>query len=372
MAPVKSVQIVIIGGSHGGLAVAQAVLNTISAATVTVISTSKDYYFNLAAPRILARPSEVTLDQVLIPIDRLFKKYPSSRFEFVHATVTSFNPTGKSITTDTNQTFKYDYLVIASGSHTPSVIADRSIPVKQNTSDTIRQTMPTAQKTIADANRIVIGGGGPVAVELAGEIADAYPSKSVTIVTATSRLLHTLKEGSSAEAAKMLTKLKVEIRTDLKVQGSYFDKEKKEWTVDLSDETQLKADLYIPAVGILPNNSFIPPEFLSKDGWVKVDANLGVVSLPSVYALGDIIEGPTKVAAITKDQSKLVAGNLAADINGTGRKPFKPGFLTGMVVPIGKLGGTGQINSFIPWSWVVSKVKGDFFLSKTNMFVADK
>ena len=99
---------------------------------------------------------------------------------------------------------------------------------------------------------------------------------------------------------------------------------------------------------------------------------MGVVGQPSVYALGDIIEGPTKIAAITKDQSKLVAGNLAADISGTGRKPFKPGFMTGMIVPIGKLGGTGQINSIIPWNWVVSKVKGDFFLSKTNMFVTDK
>lgn len=373
MAPAKSAQIVIIGGSHGGLGVAQAVLSTIPPAKVTVISTSKDYYFNLAAPRVLARPSEVSLGQVLIPIDRLFKKHPSAKFEFVHASVTSLNPTAKSVTTDANQIIKYDYLVIATGSHTPSVVANPSIPVKQNVTDTIRDSIPQSQKAIADAKRIVIGGGGPVGVELAGEIADAYPSKTVTLVTDKSRIVHLLKEKVSSEASKMLRTLKVNIRTNVRVQGSHFDKEKREYVVELSDGTSIKTGLYIPAVGILPNNSFIPAEFLSEGGWVKVDANLGVVGLPSAYALGDIIEtSNTKIAAVTKDQSKTVVGNLAVDINGTGvHKPFKSGFMSGMIFPIGKVGGTGQINSIVPWSFLVMAMKGDFFLSKNNMFVSE-
>src|ERR1700760_1390 len=116
MAQVKSVHIVVIGGSHSGLGVSQNILSTLPTVNVTVVSTSKDYYFNIAAPRVLARPSEVSLDQVLVPIDSLFKKH-SDRFELLHATVTTFNPANKTITTDANQTIKYDYLVIASGSH---------------------------------------------------------------------------------------------------------------------------------------------------------------------------------------------------------------------------------------------------------------
>jgi NADH dehydrogenase FAD-containing subunit len=182
MAPDKSAQIVVIDRSHAGLELAQAVLSTMPAAKVTIISTSKEYYFNIAAPRLLARPSEVSFDQVLvpIPIERLFRKYPSDKFTFVHASVTCLNPAAKSITTDTNQLIKYDYLVIATGSHTPSVVTNPSIPIKQNVTDTIRDGIPGiphSQKVIADAKRIVIGSGGPVGLELAGEISDAYPSK---------------------------------------------------------------------------------------------------------------------------------------------------------------------------------------------------
>jgi NADH dehydrogenase FAD-containing subunit len=109
-------EIVIIGGSHAGLGIAKMILSTITKVKVTLISTSPDYYFNIAAPRLLARPDAVSIDQTLIPIEQLFSRHPNYQFEFVHATVTEFDPATQIIITDDGALRKYDYLVIASGS----------------------------------------------------------------------------------------------------------------------------------------------------------------------------------------------------------------------------------------------------------------
>jgi len=133
----------------------------------------------------------------------------------------------------------------------------------------------------------------------------------------------------------------------------------------------MQADLYISAIGVLPNNKFIPPSLLSPTGWLITDEYLAVPGISGVYALGDIVEGQAKIATIIKGQTAVVARNLIVDITGTGvKKVLKSPMMGGMIVPIGAMGGTGQIGSWVPWSWMVSFVKGDYFLSKTDMFVS--
>ncbi len=83
--------------------------------------------------------------------------------------------------------------------------------------DSLRESLPRAQELIARSQRIVIGGGGPVGIELAGEIADAYPSKRVTMVFAGFRLLDNLKGSASIEAGKKLHKLGIVVRSGAKV-----------------------------------------------------------------------------------------------------------------------------------------------------------
>ncbi len=56
-------------------------------------------------------------------------------------------------------------------------------------------------------------------IELAGEIADAYPSKSITMVFAGFRLLDNLKGSASIEAGKKLHKLGIVVRSCAKVRA---------------------------------------------------------------------------------------------------------------------------------------------------------
>lgn len=110
-------QIFIIGGSHAGLNLAKLLLNAnLPHTKITLINTSSDYYFNLASPRLLARPFDIALGQLLIPIEKLFAKHPEARFEFVHASVTRLDPKEKIIFTDDGALRNYHHLVIASGS----------------------------------------------------------------------------------------------------------------------------------------------------------------------------------------------------------------------------------------------------------------
>jgi NADH dehydrogenase FAD-containing subunit len=57
--------IVVIGGSFGGIGVAQNILAFIPSVKVTLINTSKDWYFNIAAARILGKPNSTPLEKVI-------------------------------------------------------------------------------------------------------------------------------------------------------------------------------------------------------------------------------------------------------------------------------------------------------------------
>ena len=49
------VSVVVIGGSHAGLAVSHKLLRQTTRAKITLINPSDEYYFNIAAPRFLVK-----------------------------------------------------------------------------------------------------------------------------------------------------------------------------------------------------------------------------------------------------------------------------------------------------------------------------
>lgn len=71
--------IVVLGGSFGGIGVAQNILASIPHVKVTMVNISKDWYFNIAAARILAKPNSAPLDKVSININSLSQAFVVSR-----------------------------------------------------------------------------------------------------------------------------------------------------------------------------------------------------------------------------------------------------------------------------------------------------
>jgi pyruvate/2-oxoglutarate dehydrogenase complex dihydrolipoamide dehydrogenase (E3) component len=181
-----------------------------------------------------------------------------------------------------------------------------------------------------------------------------------------------LKSSGSSAAAKMLTQKKVKVITSTRVTGAEASGDA--WTVSLDNGEKISADLYIPTTGVVPNNSFIPEQFLDKDGWVKVNREMRVESTENIYAAGDITNNSMRLSFKAAEQAGVAANNLKADIVGKGeRKTFDQGESIMMVVPVGESGGTGQIFGFTPFSFMVKMIKGkDYFISKAAPMVAGK
>jgi NADH dehydrogenase FAD-containing subunit len=247
----------------------------------------------------------------------------------------------------------------------------------------MEELLQAAQGHISGAKEIVIGGAGPIGVELAGELAEAVEQSgskaSITLVSGTDRVLPMLKSSASSAARKMLEQKKVKIVTSKRVMGVETPADDgSNWTVSLEGGDKLSADLYIPTTGVVPNNSFIPAEFLDKDGWVTVNSEMRVQSSDGksqpIFAAGDITNNSMRLSFKAMEQAHVAAANLKADIIGTGAiKTFEQGTSIMMVVPVGEAGGTGQIFGFVPFSFMVKMIKGKhFFIEMAPGAVAGK
>ncbi|KAJ5332684.1 FAD-dependent pyridine nucleotide-disulfide oxidoreductase [Penicillium brevicompactum] len=358
MAP-ASIDIVVIGGSFAGLHIAHSVLRDVPDAKPTAF-----------------RPNEY-----LLPIKDAFASYRPDAFEFIPGIATAIETSAKTVSVKPNEgeakTLSYDYLVIASGSTTSATngsLTGTSIPFKQR-----------RKGNIAGAKEIVIGGAGPIGVELAGELAEAVEQSgnagkvSITIVSATERVLPMLKTSASSAARKQLEHKKVKVLTSKRVVGVETPAEEgSKWVVNLEGGDKLSADLYIPTTGVTPNNSFIPAQLLDQDGWVTVGKDMRVKSadgskLP-IFAAGDITNNSMRLSFKATEQAQVAAANLKADIvGGTAYKSYEQGDSIMMVVPVGEAGGTGQIFGFVPFSFMVKMIKGKhYFIDKASGAVAGK
>lgn len=384
--------VVIIGASVTGLAAAHPLLG-ISGVKVVLVNPAPSFYWNLAAPRIVVKPKAFESKQYLIPIKDAFAQYPADAFEFIVGTATGIDVASQTVSlalTDSDhvKTISFDYLLIASGASTPAATGEVTglpIPFKPSNRDDMVDVIRAAQENITEANSIVIGGAGPIGVELAGEIGEAAAASgrdvSITLVTGTDHVLPMLKESASSAAEKQLRSKGVTITTGVRVTGVKATGEDNSgpWTVTLSNGEELKTDLYIPTTGSVPNSSFIPPAFLDKDGWVKVDKELRVQSSESssplpIYAAGDITTHTMRLSFKALEQARVAVANLKADIEGKmDRKAYEQGDGMIMVVPIGEAGGTGQAFGFVMFSFMVKFFKGrDFLVSMAPKFLAGK
>lgn len=389
MAPIN---IVVIGGSFAGLHIAHSVLRDVPDAKVTLVNPSTSFFWNIAAPRIVAKPTAFRPDQYLLSIKDAFASYRPDAFEFIPGAATAIETTAKTVTVRPNEgeakTLSYDYLVIASGSTTSATtgsLTGTSIPFKQSNHDDMAQLIEAAQGHIAEAKEIVIGGAGPIGVELAGELAEAVEQSgnagnvSITIVSATERVLPMLKTSASSAARKLLEHKKVKVLTSKRVAGVETPAEEgSKWVVNLEGGEKLSADLYIPTTGVTPNNNFIPAQLLDQDGWVTVSKEMRVQStdgskLP-IFAAGDITNNSMRLSFKAMEQAQVAAANLKADIvGGTPVKTYEQGDSIMMVVPVGEASGTGQVFGFVPFGFMVKMIKGKhYFIDKAAGAVAGK
>lgn len=103
----------IVGASHTGLGVANGLLKTDSdKVKIVLINPSEKHYFNIAAPRILAKPQFFQPNQYLLPIQKSFARYPRESFQLIKGRATGIDTASKSGKLPSLQSdLAYDYVL---------------------------------------------------------------------------------------------------------------------------------------------------------------------------------------------------------------------------------------------------------------------
>jgi NADH dehydrogenase FAD-containing subunit len=261
---------------------------------------------------------------------------------------------------DDGREITFDYAVLATGS---TVRGFDALKVAELSTQAERQGEWVAEHDrLSAAKNVVIVGGGPIGVELAGEITAAYPGKRVVLVHATGRLLPALGKGASHKAQRVLEQHGVRV-----VLGQKATVEADGHSVHLTSGETLAADVVYVATGIAIDTSYLEAAFpaaLNAARQAKVDPYLRLAGSENIFALGDINDVPgIKLGAFAARQAKLTAKNISALLEGRPLKAFKP--MTGTIglVTLGRKAGIVQL-PFARFDPLIAMKQKDLFVSR--------
>jgi len=339
-------RVVIVGGGFGGLTLAR----KLAKSDFQVVLIDKNNYHQFQPLFYQVAMAGLEPSSIVFPFRKVFQK---SKNVFVRVTkVLSINPLQQEIATDIGP-LRYDYLVLAMGADTNwygnERIRANAIPMKSVSEalylrNTIFEDYERAVTAEGYDQRqrfldIVIVGGGPTGVEIAGSLAEMkrhiiakdyndLDSKEIDIhlIHGDKRLLNTMSEQASAKAELYLRELGVQLWLDKVVTD--FDGE----TVTINDGSTIRTDKVIWAAGVTGNQiEGLPTEAYFKGNRLKVNEFNQVFGTENIFAIGDIAfqteekwpNGHPQVAQVAIQHGTLLAKNLRQLESGQTPRPFR-------------------------------------------------
>lgn len=316
-------QVVIHGGGMAGALLAKALSPQFR---VTLVDPNEYFEVPMAAPRGLVDPDFA--EGAIIPFA---KALPG--VTHVRGALTELRHDGSIVRLQDEQSQRLvgDVTVLATG----SVFSNALVRAIGGTSVEERKAFYRQyQSRIAGSRRIVIVGGGPIGVEVAGEIVEKYPSKQLTVLEAGPRLLSGTSEAAAEYAAKFLRERGVTILTDERFDdiGNSTDVFAAGGEARTNRGRNIAYDLLIWCIGGKPNTSYMCAHFgavLNEAGRIRVTPELRVIGLETVFALGDITAlDENKMAWHINGHVKTAAHNIRALLAGGKATPklkaYKP------------------------------------------------
>jgi len=340
--------IIIIGGGFAGLNLARKLFNN-KFYQVTLIDKNNYNYFTPLLYQVAT--SFLEPSSISYPFRKIFKQ---KGIHFRMATVERVNPESSNVLLNDGTTLGYDYLVFAAGTKT-NFFGNES--VRKNAfslkgiddalymrNELIKLLEKASLETDPDERHkmltIVIAGGGPTGVELAGMLAEMkeymlgmdYPElqKSIAeihVIDGAPYLLAPMSGKTHQEAYQALSRLGVQIRLNTQVRSFENDQ------VHLSDGTIIHARTLIWAAGVIANTfDGIQTESLGRGNRMLTDEMGLVKGYNNIFAVGDISiqytdsaypAGHPQLAQPAIQQGTLLAKNLIAMAKGKPMKAFK-------------------------------------------------
>lgn len=338
--------VVIVGGGVAGSVVAK---NLQDVADVQLIDPKEYFEITWASLRCTVEPSFA---------ERTVIKHSEYAPNANIVCATAASVTENEVTTEEGRAIAYDYLVIATG-HCDTYPVTREEKLSNYQAD---------QDKIKAANGILIVGGGPTGVELAGEIAYGFPGKKVTLVHRGSRLLEFIGEKASKKALDWLTSKNVEV-----IMGQSVDLDScSNGVYKTSGGESVVADCHFLCAGKPLGSSWLR-ESLLKDciddkGRLMVNPDMRVKGHANIFAIGDISDvKEMKQGYLAQIHADIVAKNIKLLMNGKDKlTPYKSGTQMAIVTQ-GKKEGVAQISCLTMSGRIPGMMKsGDLFVTKTR------
>src|SRR6202163_2590925 len=324
--------VVVVGGAYGGIAVAKALDET---SDVVLVEPRDAFMHNIAALRALVDPS--WLPRIFLPYDRLL-----ANGRVVRDRAVVVDP--HRVVTASGQEIFADYVVLATGSRYP-------FPAKTDLVDTrhaqeqVRQT----HRALAQADRVLLVGAGPVGIELAGEIRHVWPDKSIVLLDVGDEVLGGPHMPElKAELRRQLVEARVELilGSPLRQAPPTEPGELGTFTVTTEAGTAVIADIWFRCYGVVPNSDYLGDALVParrSDGFIEVGPTLQVAGQTTVFAVGDISTADAKMAGFAGRQAATVAENINALAQGRSDLAHYESMGVAIAVPIGPTGGAGQV-----------------------------
>lgn len=240
---------------------------------------------------------------------------------------------------DNGKEIDFDYAVVATGS---TIRGFENLKVAEKRSLSEREDEFRAEhEKFAAARGIVIIGGGPIGVELTGEILSRFKDKKLTLIQSADQLLPALSPGAGKKAKKVYEREGVRVVLNERAEAGPEGK-----GVRLGSGETIAADLVVTAIGIRVDTSFSSENFtdsVNEHHQVRVDQYLRLPGTDNIFVIGDANDTPViKLGAIASMQAVLTAKNIQALLIDRPLRSYKPmsgplGFIT-----LGKKAGIAQ------------------------------
>lgn len=339
-------RIVVVGGGFAGLNF----IKHLSASDfeVTLIDKNNFNYFTPLLYQVATgflEPSSISY-----PLRKLVN---AKGFNFRQGELSSIDSANNRIKLADGDELEYDQLVLAAGTKTNffgnKELQQQAFELKEIAdalamrNALIRVLERAAIETDPDTRRrlltIVIAGGGPTGVEVAGMLAEMngrivgedYPELKgerlqIHIIDGAPYLLAPMSDKSHRAAFDILTELGVQVHLNELVK--HFENE----TVHLSNGKNIEASTLIWSAGVVAHSfDGIDPRASDKGGRLTTDAVNKVNGYDNIYAIGDISiqfadpaypNGHPQLAQPAIQQGRLLARNLRALVKGKEQKAF--------------------------------------------------
>jgi NADH:ubiquinone reductase (H+-translocating) len=341
-----SPRVVVVGGGFAGLAAVKTLSKIKPPVRVTLL---EQHNYHLFQPLLYQLATGVVQPaDIAHPVRGIVRRYRRAGVRM--ATVSGVDFEAREVLTEEGGRFGYDYLILAAGATTNTFgipgVEEHSFPLK---------TMPDAlrlrahllhQFELADNNpaeiergalTVVVVGGGPTGVEMAGALHELFKhvlvhdfpdldvhQARVVLLEATDHLLAPFHPSSRKHALDILRRRGVEVRLGQAMERATPDE------VVLKDGTMIPTRTLIWGAGVRANPlADVLGLEQTRGGRILVGEDLSVPGRPEVFVVGDLAgAGDGKggllpqVAQPAIQQARHAARQIERTLQAAAREPF--------------------------------------------------